>query len=357
MVLTRNHSSHEGVGAAFAAAFLFGASTPLAKMLSADVQPVLMAGLLYLGSGLGLGCYVLLRTLRRSTLRRESSLSTKDIPWLAGAILAGGIVGPVLLMWGLQRTPASSSSLLLNVEGVLTALLAWFVFRENFDSRIASGMGLITAGALWLSWSGRPVGSLPWGPIAIAGACFAWALDNNLTRKASAGDPLQIAAIKGLVAGGTNCIVAASYGAKLPNTAVLLNVGLIGLFGYGLSLAFFVLALRQLGTARTGAYFSIAPFVGEAISIVFLKEPISPGIVFATILMGSGVWLHLTERHEHQHQHDSFEHEHRHTHDEHHQHDHKPGDPVLKSHSHKHWHRPIIHSHPHYPDIHHRHSH
>jgi drug/metabolite transporter (DMT)-like permease len=267
------------------------------------------------------------------------------------------VIGPLLLMWGLAQTPASSASLLLNLEGVFTALLAWFVFKENFDARIARGMALIATGGICLSWMGRPVAGVPWGSLAIVGACLAWAVDNNLTRKVSAGDPVQIALLKGLVAGGVNTVLGLALGAKLPSAPVLSAVGAIGFFGYGLSLTLFVLALRHIGTARTGAYFSIAPFVGAAVAVAVLGDLLSVGFVIAAALMAAGVWLHLTERHEHEHRQEPVEHDHLHTHDEHHQHAHRPDEPADKSHSHRHRHEPLIHSHPHYPDIHHRHGH
>jgi drug/metabolite transporter (DMT)-like permease len=346
-----------GIAFALLAAALFGLSTPLAKSVSPHVEPVLLAGLLYLGSGIGFGAYFLLRLARKQVGPREASLKRADAPWLAGAILTGGLIGPLLLMWGLAQTPASSASLLLNLEGVFTALLAWFVFKENFDARIAWGMALIAAGGMCLSWTGRPVVGVPWASLAIVGACLAWAVDNNLTRRVSAGDPVGIAMLKGLVAGGVNTMLGLALGAKLPSASVLLTVGAIGFFGYGLSLTLFVLALRHIGTARTGAYFSIAPFVGAAVAVVAFGESLSVGFVIAALLMAAGVWLHLTERHEHQHQHEAVEHDHLHAHDEHHQHAHSPDEPADKPHSHPHWHEPLIHSHPHYPDIHHRHGH
>ncbi len=256
---------------ALAAAVLFGASTPLAKVLLPQVSPMLMAGLLYLGSGLGLAAYAGLHRQFASGAR-EAALTRHDAPWLAGAILAGGVIGPLLLMWGLQQTSASNASLLLNMEGVFTALLAWFVFKENFDRRIAWGMAFITVGGLCLSWSGRPDFGVPWGVIAIAGACLAWAIDNNLTRKVAAGDPVQIAMLKGLCAGSVNTAVALGLGARLPSLATLLAVGAVGFVGYGLSLTLFVLALRHIGTARTGAYFSLAPFVGAFGAVLFLGD-------------------------------------------------------------------------------------
>jgi drug/metabolite transporter (DMT)-like permease len=348
-------SSMGGMVYAITAAVLFGASTPFAKMLVGRVEPVLLAGLLYLGSGCGLTAWRWVRSMRRTG--SEAPLRQTDLPWLAGAVLFGGIAAPVLLMTGLTATPASSASLLLNLEGVLTALLAWFVFKENFDGRIALGMAAICAGGVVLSWEGRPEIGLPWGPLAVAGACLAWAIDNNLTRKVSAGDPVQIAAIKGLIAGCVNLGIAALRGAELPGIWTALACGFVGLIGYGVSLTLFVLALRALGTARTGAYFSVAPFVGAAISLLLLADRPTPGFFVAAALMGLGVWLHLTERHEHEHGHEEMYHDHRHVHDEHHQHEHGPDDAPGEPHSHPHRHTPVRHSHPHYPDIHHQHGH
>ena len=350
-------NQQKGVGFALLAAVLFGLSTPLAKQVSPHVEPALLAGLLYLSSGIGLGIYSLIQFVRHNRKRREAALKRTDAPSLGGAILAGGVIAPLLLMWGLTQTPAATTSLLLNLEGVFTALLAWFVFKENFDARIAWGMALIATGGICLSWMGRPAGGVPWGSLAIGAACLAWAVDNNLTRKVSAGDPVQIAMLKGLIAGSVNTVLGLALGSKLPGTSVLSAVGLIGFFGYGLSLTLFVLALRHIGTARTGAYFSTAPFVGAAVAVLFFGESFSVGFCLAATLMGLGVWLHLTERHEHQHRHEPLEHEHLHIHDEHHQHSHAPGAPSDEPHSHPHRHEALTHAHPHYPDIHHRHGH
>ena len=344
-----------GVTFAFGAAVLFGASTPFAKILLGKTAPVLLAGLLYLGSGVGLLIWRWLS--RRLRSRHEAGLKLNDLPWLAGAILSGGILGPVLLLVGLRYTPASSASLLLNLEGVLTAVLAWFVFKENFDRRIAFGMAAITIGGLLLSWSGRPEVGVPWGAVAIAGACFAWAIDNNLTRKVSANDPVQIAAAKGLVAGVVNLSIAFAMGSARPGVITIVSATIVGFLGYGVSLTLFVLALRQIGTARTGAYFSLAPFVGAAISIVVLHDSLTPYFLIAAVLMSIGVWLHLTERHEHEHKHEALEHEHMHFHDEHHQHEHDSSVSMTEPHSHPHVHEELVHSHHHYPDIHHRHPH
>lgn len=354
---TWSHPVRGGVIYALAAAALFGASTPFAKLLVGRVDPVLLAGLLYLGSGCGLMLWRLLGTLWKGNKSSEAPLHRAELPWLAGAVVFGGVIAPVLLMTGLTVTAASTASLLLNAEGVLTALLAWFVFRENFDRRIALGMAAITAGGVLLSWEGGLVTGTLWGPLAVAGACLAWGIDNNLTRKVSAGDPVQIAAIKGLVAGTVNVGIALARGADLPGIWAVLSCAVVGLAGYGVSLTLFVLALRSLGTARTGAYFSVAPFVGAAISMLLLGDRPTLTFFLAAGLMAVGVWLHLTERHVHEHDHEAMSHDHAHIHDEHHQHAHGPDDPPGEPHSHPHDHHPMRHSHPHYPDIHHRHQH
>jgi drug/metabolite transporter (DMT)-like permease len=345
-----------GITYALVAAILFGVSTPIAKVLLGRVDPVVLASLLYLGSGMGLTLWILAQQVVRRK-HREAPLTRADLPWLAPAILCGGVAGPILLMLGLAATPASSASLLLNLEGVLTALLAWFVFRENFDRRIALGMMAIVAGGVVLSWAGRPVGATAWGPLAVAGACLCWAIDNNLTRKVSGGDPVTIAAAKGWVAGMVNLSVAWLSREGLPGWPAVLAAASLGFVSYGVSLVCFVLALRFLGTARTGAYFSLAPFIGAAVAVLTLRESISLPFSAAAGLMGLGLWLHLTERHEHEHFHEPMEHDHLHVHDEHHQHEHAPTDPPGEPHSHPHRHEALRHTHPHYPDLHHRHSH
>ncbi len=347
-------SKWTGVIYAVLAAALFGASTPFAKLLLGDTAPVLLAALLYLGSGIGLSSWLAL-TWKFGAKTKEASLKKADVPWLAGAIVAGGIVAPIMLLIGLNLTAASTASLLLNLEGVLTAVLAWFVFKENFDRRIAFGMSFITFGGIILSWAGKPEIGLPWGALLITGACLMWAIDNNLTRKVSAVNPLQIAALKGVFAGTVNLIIALIIGAKLPNLFSMGAATIVGLLGYGVSLSFFVLALRHIGTARTGAYFSLAPFVGALISIVLLGDALTVSFLIAAALMSIGVYFHLTENHEHEHAHSPLEHEHKHTHDEHHQHEHSPDISPNEPHSHVHQHEDSKHAHEHFPDIHHQH--
>jgi len=345
---------NRGVMAALAAAALFGAGTPLAKLLLTHVSPWLLAALLYLGSGIGLW---LVRRVRHAPSVR---LERNDSGWLAGAIIAGGIIGPVLLMFGLSAMPASGASLLLNAEGVLTALLAWFAFKENFDRRIALGMFAIITGAIVLSWPGEAHFAGAWPALAVLGACLAWAIDNNLTRKVSLADASFIAMVKGLVAGATNLVLALSIHATWPETGTVIWAALLGFASYGASLTLFVIGLRYLGTARTSAYFSVAPFFGAALAIVLFDESLTPKLLVAGGLMAIGVWLHLTEQHEHEHTHESLEHVHEHVHgegDEHHDHGHNEPEIPGTRHTHLHRHEPIRHSHPHFPDAHHLHPH
>lgn len=346
----KNKVVQPGVIAALGAALLFGAGTPFAKLLLGSVSPWLLAGLLYLGSGIGLTLY---RRLKRSAAVK---LPRSEILWFSGAIVAGGIVGPVLLMLGLSGMPASGASLLLNAESVFTALLAWFAFKENFDRRIAWGMGAIVAGALVLSWPGEARFAGLWPALAVLGACFAWGIDNNLTQKVSLTDASWIASIKGLVAGTVNLVLAFALGAAWPPLPDLAGAMIIGFLAYGVSLVLFVVGLRHLGTARTGAYFSVAPFFGAVLAIA-MGETLTVPLLIAAALMLLGVWLHLSERHQHEHAHEVLEHAHEHTHDAHHQHAHDiPVAPGTK-HSHSHRHEKLTHTHTHFPDAHHRHPH
>ncbi|WP_291994972.1 DMT family transporter [Candidatus Accumulibacter sp. ACC003] len=339
---------------ALLAAALFGASTPVAKLLVGDVPPILLAGLLYLGSGVGLSVARLLRDRRW----QPSGLAPAEWPYLLGAMLFGGVLGPVALLYGLLHASAATASLLLNLEAVLTAVLAWVVFKENADRRIVLGMLAIVAGGVLLSSSAGDAGHASWlGPLAISAACLCWAIDNNLTRHVSASDALFIAGSKGLVAGGVNTLLALVLGMTLPEAWTVISAMSLGLFGYGVSLVLFVLALRGLGAARTGAYFSTAPFIGAAVALLLLGESSSPTFWAAAALMGLGVYLHLTEQHGHPHTHHELAHTHRHRHDEHHQHEHQPGWEAKEPHSHAHRHLPMSHSHRHFPDIHHRHEH
>ena len=339
---------------ALLAAILFGISTPLAKGLLASVSPQILAGLFYVGSGVGLSSLRVL--LGRGTVR-EAPLARADTPWLAGALVFGGILAPVLLLFGLQLTFASNASLLLNLESVFTMLLAWLVFHENLGRRFVLGIGGIFVGGVFISWQGYLASGDIVGPLAVVGACLCWAIDNNLTQKVSAGDPMQVAAVKGLVGGVVNLVLGIWLGSFRPAGALMAAALVVGFFGYGLSLVLFVLALRALGTARTGAYFSTAPFIGALAGLIIWRDPITRLFLAGSLAMVVGVWLCITERHEHAHVHEVTYHSHSHSHDEHHQHQHRPEEGSREPHSHPHEHVRLIHRHVHYPEIHHRHQH
>ncbi|MGE0734777.1 MAG: EamA family transporter [Alphaproteobacteria bacterium] len=344
-----------GIAMALMSAALFGASTPLAKLLLGSIDPWLLAGMLYLGAGVGL----LLVHVMRAAVRLaapEAPLRRSDIPWMAAIVLSGGVIGPVLLMFGLARSDAASASLLLNLEALATMAIAWLAYREYVDRRLLLGAAAILAGAILISWQdGASIFSS--GALLIAGACVAWGVDNNLTRKLSTADPVQIAMIKGIVAGIVNLTLAFAAGANIPAASIAAGAAILGFFGYGVSLALFVLALRHLGTARTGAYFSVAPFIGALTAVAAIGEHMTVQLAVAGGLMAFGLYLHLAERHAHEHVHVPMEHEHRHVHDEHHRHAHDPADPPGEPHSHRHRHERLSHRHPHFPDIHHRHPH
>jgi drug/metabolite transporter (DMT)-like permease len=335
---------------ALSAAVLFGASTPTAKLLVGELNPVLLAALLYLGSGVGLALIRLIRD-RGWT---ESTLTSTEWRWLLGAIAFGGVLGPLCLMFGLRSTSGSTASLLLNLEAVLSALMAWLIFKESVERRIVLGMAFIVLGGMVLSWPAGDSSTGGWqGPGLIALACLCWAIDNNLTRKVSANDAVFVASAKGLMAGIFNGMLALLIGVSFPERPLLLSTMAVGLLGYGFSLVLFVMALRGLGTARTGAYFSTAPFIGAAVSIAMLGDSTNMQFWLAAALMGVGVWLHLTEHHEHEHLHEPLSHAHNHVHDEHHQHGHPDGQ---EPHVHWHTHEVLTHKHSHFPDIHHRHE-
>jgi drug/metabolite transporter (DMT)-like permease len=352
----RGDCVRQGIAYALASAVLFGISTPLAKSFLGDISPLLLAGLLYAGSGLGLLLFLAGRALLAPTA--VLALPKRgEWPWLAGAIFLGGVAGPVALMYGLATTAASTTSLLLNLEAVFTALLAWFLFRENFDRRIALGIFAIVAGAAVLAWTPGDSGRASVGLVLIAAACLCWALDNNLTRKVSASDAVAIAALKGAVAGAVNLSLSFLLGQRLPSLEVTAGAAAIGLFGYGVSLVLFVLALRHLGSARAGAYFSVAPFFGAMLAVMMQGDPVTWRFLGAGGLMAAGVWLHLSERHDHVHEHRYREHTHTHVHDEHHRHTHDFDWDGHEPHVHSHAHMPLVHAHAHYPDLHHRHPH
>jgi len=355
--MSERASMPRGILCALASAALFGTSTPVAKALLGAMPPLVLAGLLYAGAGLGLAAVLVIRHVAGRDREPVAWPKRADAAWLAAAIAFGGVAGPVALMGGLATTAASTASLLLNLEAVFTALVAWFLFRENVDRRVAAGMAAIVAGGVVLASAPLGQDGGRTGPWLVALACLCWALDNNLTRRVSGSDAVAIAMLKGLVAGAVNLTLAYAQGATLPPLAPALAAAAVGFLGYGVSLVLFVLALRDLGTARTGAYYSVAPFFGASVAVATLGDPVTWQLAIAGALMALGVWLHVTERHTHTHAHERLEHEHPHLHDAHHRHAHAFAWDGREPHSHPHDHEPVVHSHPHYPDLHHRHPH
>lgn len=339
---------------ALAAAALFGASTPFAKLLLGEISPVMLAGLLYLGGGGGLALSLLARG--SNSRPGEAPLAARDWRWLAGAVLAGGIVAPVLLLWGLSGSGAAETSLLLNFEAVITALIAAALFHEAVGARVWFATLVMLAGGFVLAYDpGAPL-ALSAYSLAIVAACIGWAVDNNLTRKVAAADPVVITTIKGLAAGSFNLALGLALGGAFPALGAVAGALVLGFVAYGLSLVLYTRALRHLGAARTAAHFSTAPFIGAAIAIFVLGEPITVSFGAALLLMVAATWLILTEFHAHEHTHERMAHSHPHVHDEHHQHAHR-GDEGPEPHVHEHAHEPMRHAHPHLPDLHHRHRH
>lgn len=339
---------------ALAAAALFGTGVPFAKLLLGEISRLILAGLLYLGSGLGL---CLLRFARgASDHPREARLAARDWGWLAGAIVAGGVVAPVLLLWGLSGSGAANASLMLNFEGVMTTLIAAVLFREAIGTRVWIAALVMLSGGIILAYDPRAFAAISPQSLAILGACLGWAIDNNLTRKVSGADPLVTAMAKGLAAGSVNLGLGFALGGKLPELGILSSALTLGFFAYGVSLVLFIYALRHLGAARAGAHFSTAPFIGAVLAVPLLGEAITPPLLAATALMAIATWLVLTELHAHEHAHENLAHTHRHVHDEHHRHTYT-GNEGDEPHVHEHVHENIRHSHPHAPDLHHRHKH
>ena len=335
----------------------FGISPPLAKLLVTDIPPVALAGLLYTGAFLGLSLYSIGQKLFSAAPdATTASLRGKDIPWLAAATLFGGIIAPISLMFGLRLTSGFSTSLLLNLEGVATAVIAVLFFKENAGKRLWWALVCMTTAGVFLAWDPNQGEFNLSGPLMILLSMVCWGIDNNVTRHISARDPIQIALIKGLFSGATSLLLAYLLGMRIPwNVNIILAI-LLGGLSYGISLVFFIKALEGLGSFRTGLFFSLAPFIGAVTSLVLLREWIGWVMFPAAGLMIAGLWLMIAERHEHLHTHEAVTHTHGHCHDDlHHNHDHDNA--PAKAHIHDHAHGEELHAHAHWPDTHHRHTH
>ncbi|WNG42486.1 EamA family transporter [Archangium violaceum] len=340
------------------AAALFGLSAPLAKQLLPASGPLMLASLLYLGGGLGLSLVPLAARLRRAGVpRREAPLERRDWPLLAGIILCGGMLGPVLMLVGLARLSAVATSLLLNLEGPFTILLAVLLFGEHLGRRAVLATGFIFCGAAVLGLQSGEVRADWLGVLAVAGACLSWAVDNNLTQRLSLKDPVTVVRIKALGAGSSMLVLAAITGQSLPGEHGVAAALALGAASYGLSIVLDMYALRLLGAAREAAYFATAPFLGALAALPLLGERLSLTELLGGAAMALGVVLLVRERHGHLHTHEALEHEHLHVHDEHHQHEHPGMTDLTEPHSHPHRHAPLTHNHPHVSDLHHRHKH
>ncbi len=341
---------------ALLAALLFGVSAPLSKLLLNDIQPMPLASLLYFGCGAGVLLFKLGNLLLIRKEKTEAGITKKDVPWLAGIILAGGVAAPVILMYSLKATPAATASLLLNFEAASTALIAAVFFKEALGKRVWISIAMITAAAAVLTLNPSGEWGFSIGAVGIIGACSLWGIDNNLTRNISSKDPLITAMVKGFGAGTVSLILSFATNSAFPSLTPILLALLLGAFSYGISIVLFIIAMRHLGAARTSAFFGTAPFIGSFISIILFGE--IPGLQFyiSLPLMIAGAVLIAGEKHAHMHIHRLTEHDHKHRHDDLH-HNHVHGDGFCGEHSHPHVHEPMEHEHAHMPDIHHRHTH
>lgn len=336
-----------------AAAALFGASAPVAKLLLPASSPLVLSALLYLGAGAGLSLFQLVR--KRPGEHREAPLRKADVLPLAGIILFGGVAGPVLMLAGLARVSGVAGSLLLNLEAPLTVLLAVLVFREHLGLREAGAAACVFAGAAVVSAGSGELAADRLGAAALAGACLSWSIDNNLSQRLSLRDPVVVAQVKTLGAGACTALLALAAGSPMPSPRLAASGLIVGSLSYGLSLVLALRSMRLLGAAREATYFATAPFLGALLSVPLLAERPHGAELFAALLMAGGIALLLREHHSHEHTHAELEHEHLHVHDEHHQHAHDG--PVSEPHSHRHRHVRMTHAHPHASDLHHRHSH
>jgi drug/metabolite transporter (DMT)-like permease len=351
--MTTSGSRRTGILCALAAACLFGLSAPLAKLLLPETGPLTLAGLLYLGAGLGLAGA---SWVRPAAPDKETPLRRQDVGLLTGVVLAGGVIGPVLLLVGLQRVSGVVGSLLLNAEAPLTMLVAAACFGEHVGSHAVAGGLLVAAGGCLLAWAGGPLRADALGATAVVAACASWALDTNLTQRLSLRDPIALARLKGLAAGAITLSLAFTVGQRLPGPSRLLAALGLGFGSYGVSVVLAVYALRLLGAARETTLFATAPFIGALAAVPVLGERLGDRELLAAAIMAGGVILMLRERHHHQHAHELLAHEHAHVHDEHHRHDHG-AEPAPEPHAHPHVHEPALHAHAHVPDLHHRHRH
>lgn len=345
-------NSRTGVIRCLVAAALFGISAPLASVLAGDMSAAALAGLLYLGAGIAVAPAV---------LRHRPEPAAVRAAWkpLSVAVVAGGALGPLLLVAGLARIDAATASILLNLELVATVALAATLFREHLGRRLLVGAALVTVGGALLVW--QPGAELSTGALLIAAACACWGLDNCVTARIDHVSPETVVLAKGLVAGSFNLALGLTIAGEGMNGLTLAHVAgalVIGALGYGLSITLWVKGARDLGAARGQVIFATAPFIGAMVAWTFLDDPVTAAQIAAAVLAAIGVALSIDTTHEHLHHHDPTEHDHDHDHrDGHHDHDHPELERMPGRHAHPHGHREVVHAHPHLPDLHHRHPH
>ncbi len=338
---------------ALLAALLFGVSTPLVQRFGIGVGAFTTAALLYAGAA-AVGAF------SRRRIEQEARMVRADLPRLLAMAGFGAVIGPVALAWGLQNTSGTSASLMLTLEALFTAVLAWRLYRETMGGRVWAAMALLLAGGVVLvldqGLSSRSGGAQLWGLLAVLLATAAWGVDNTLSRALAERDPGQVVMAKAALGATATALLAVAFGEPLPSAGAVLALVAVGASGYGLSLRFYLLAQRAFGAARTGSVFAFAPFIGAAFAVALGDRSASGLMALGSVLMLAGVVLHLAESHGHEHAHDEIEHEHAHRHDDgHHDHEHVPM--PEGAHSHRHRHDRLRHVHAHVPDAHHAHRH
>lgn len=335
---------------ALLAATLFGVSTPMVQRFGTGLGAFTTAALLYAGAAV-VGAF------SRRNIEREARVVRSDLPRLLAMAGFGAVIGPVALAWGLQHTSGTSASLMLTLEAVFTAVLAWRLYRETMDGRVWTAMALLLAGGMVLVLDqGRAGGAQLWGLLAVLLATAAWGVDNTLSRALAERDPGQVVMAKAVLGAAATAVMALGLGEPLPSVAAALALFAVGASGYGLSLRFYLLAQRAFGAARTGSVFAFAPFIGAVFAVALGDRSASAMMAMGSSLMLAGVVLHLAESHGHEHAHEALEHEHAHRHDDGH-HDHAHDRMPVGEHSHRHHHQPLRHGHSHVPDAHHVHHH
>ena len=337
------------VFSAAVSAALFGMATPLSKILLRDINPFLLAGLLYLGAAAGLLPVVLLKRELPQLLR----LDTKNRGRLSGAVLLGGMAGPILVLSGLRFASASSVSLWLNFELIATAVLGFLFFRDYLGLRGWAGVCMaLVSGVMLTVHEGSP-GVV--SALLVAGACVCWGFDNHFTALIDGISATQSTFIKGLFAGTVNTLIGLYVSGSSIYTGYLVQAILLGTFSYGASIVLYIMSAQRLGAIRSQIIFSAAPFLGVLFSVIFLRESVSGLQSVSFVLLLVSIAAMTLDRHEHQHEHSETEHTHFHRHDDmHHNHNH---DNDVQYHEHMHRHEKSVHSHPHWPDMHHRHEH